>query len=99
MKKSLFFLAPSVTVKSIGSFLKNSTVRSRLGSSSSKSSKITNGETPDGQLQSPPLKFYPNNNQTVMNYHSQRNLTSKSTTRQRIVKTNGSTHHISSNKV
>ncbi len=99
MKCFVFFLAPSVTVKAIGSFLKNSTVRSRLGSSSSKSSKITNGGTPDAQLQSPPLKFYPNNNQTVINYHSQRNLTSKSTTRQTIVKTNGSPHHISSNKV
>jgi hypothetical protein len=97
---SSFVLAPSVTVKAIGLFLKNSALHSRVSSCSSKSSKDTGGGILDGQQQSPPLKFYPNpKQQTVINYQSQGNLTSTGTTRQTFVKTNGSPHHISSSKV
>ncbi|CAF1313077.1 unnamed protein product [Adineta ricciae] len=91
--------SPSVTVKTIGLFLKNSTLHSRLGSSVSKSSKVTNGETTDAHQTSPTLKFYPNNNSTIINYHSQGSLTNKETTKQTFIKTNGSSHQISSNKV
>lgn len=99
-KKFFFFiLAPSVTVKAIGLFLKNSALQSRASSCSSKSSKSTGGGGLDIQRQSPPLKFYPNNKQTIINYHSQGNLTTTGTTRHTFVRTNGTPHHISPNKV
>jgi hypothetical protein len=86
-------------VKAIGLFLKNSTLHSRISSCSSKSSKSTGGGILDGQTQSPPLKFYPNTKQTLMNYHSHGNLTSTDRTKQTFVKTNGSTHRVPSHKV
>ncbi|CAF1238653.1 unnamed protein product [Rotaria sordida] len=91
--------APSVTVKAIGLFIKNSGLNSRVSSCSSRSSKSTGGGGLDVQQASPPLKFYPNNKQTIINYHSQGNLTSTGTTRQTLVRTAGSPHHISSKKV
>ncbi|CAF1152582.1 unnamed protein product [Adineta steineri] len=84
----------SVTVKAIGLFLKNSTINSRLGSCTSRTSKVTHGETLEIQQQSPTLKFYPNNNQTVINYRSQGHVTSKDPTRQTLVKTNGSSNKV-----
>ncbi|CAF0778104.1 unnamed protein product [Rotaria sordida] len=96
--------APSVTVKAIGLFLKNSALHSRVSSCSSKSSK-SNGVTTalDVQQQSPPLRFYPstsniNNKQNVINYHSHGNLTSTDTTRQMFVKTSGTSNHIPASK-
>ncbi|CAF1062628.1 unnamed protein product [Rotaria magnacalcarata] len=93
--------APSVTVKAIGLFLKNSGLQSRVSSCSSKSSKSSGCGTLDVHQQSPPpLKFYPNTKQTIINYHSQGNLTSTATTKQKLVKTNESSlAYISSNKV
>jgi len=68
-------LAPSVTVKAIGLFLKNSALHSRVSSCSSRSSKSTGGGTLDVQQHqqhqqhqqqqqhhSPPLRFYPSTN-------------------------------------
>ncbi|CAF3374840.1 unnamed protein product [Rotaria socialis] len=96
--------APSVTVKAIGLFLKNSALHSRVSSCSSRSSK-TNGTTTvlDVQHQSPPLKFYPptsntNHKQNVVTYHSHGNLTSTDTTRQFFVKTAGSSNRITASK-
>jgi hypothetical protein len=99
-----FILAPSVTVKTIGLFLKNSALHSRVSSSSSKSSKSAGGPTHDVEQQSPPLRFYPttlntNNRQTIINYRSQGNLTSTDKTRQTLVKSSGSSHHRSTSKV
>lgn len=93
------FLAPSVTVKAIGLFLKNAGLQSRVSSCSSKSSKSNGCGTYDAQQQSPPLKFYPNTKQTVVSYNSQGNLAPTGTTRQKLVKTSASSHHVSSNKV
>jgi hypothetical protein len=93
------FLAPSVTVKAIGLFLKNSALHSRVSSCSSKSSKSNGGGILDVQQQTSPLKFYPNTKQTLINYHSQGNLTSTDRTKQTFVKTSSSPHRISSNTV
>lgn len=100
-KKFVFFLsAPSVTVKAIGLFLKNSALHSRVSSCSSKSSKSTGGGILDAQAASPPLKLYPSNNrQTIISYASQGNLTTSARTKQTFVKSNGSSHRAPSNKV
>ncbi|CAF0977957.1 unnamed protein product [Adineta steineri] len=97
--------APSVTVKAIGLFLKNSALHSRISSSSSKSSKNVESVSPTTQQQSPPLRFYPSTSNTsntnksnVINYHSHGNLTSASTTRQAFAKSSESPHHISPSK-
>ncbi|CAF4662322.1 unnamed protein product [Rotaria sp. Silwood1] len=96
--------APSVTVKAIGLFLKNSALHSRVSSCSSKSSKSNAGiTTVDVQQQSPPLRFYPstsniNNKQNGITYHSHGNLTSTDTTRQMFVKTPGTSNHIPTSK-
>jgi hypothetical protein len=78
-------------------------LHSRVSSCSSKSSKSTGGATLDVQQQSPPLRFYPsppntNNKQTLVNYHSQGNLTSTGTTKQTFVKTSPAPHHIPTSK-
>jgi hypothetical protein len=78
--------------------LKNSALHSRVSSCSSKSSKSTGGGRLDGQQHSPPLKFYPNPKQTIINYHSQGNLATTDRTKT-FVKTNVSPHRIPSNKV
>ncbi len=96
-------LAPSVTVKAIGLFLKNSALHSRVSSCSSKSSKNVDSITAHVQHQSPPLRFYPsppntNNKQNVINYHSHGNLTTASTPRQAFVKASESPHHIPTSK-
>ncbi len=96
-------LAPSVTVKAIGLFLKNSALHSRVSSCSSKSSKNVDSITAHVQHQSPPLRFYPsptntNNKQNLINYHSHGNLTSASTARQAFVKASESPHHIPTSK-
>ncbi len=96
-------LAPSVTVKAIGLFLKNSALHSRVSSCSSKSSKSAGGLTLDVHQQSPPLRFYPspsntNNKQAIINYHSQGNLASTGATRQTFVKTSRSPNHIPTSK-
>lgn len=95
----LFFLAPSVTVKAIGLFLKNSALQSRVSSCSSKSSKSAGGGTLAVQQQSPTLKFYPNTKQTLINYHSQGNLTKTDRKKQTFVRTSSSPHRITSNNV
>jgi hypothetical protein len=97
-------LAPSVTVKAIGLFLKNSALPSRVSSCSSKSSKSTGGAALDVQQQSPPLKFYPsatnkNNKQTIINYHSQGNLAPTGTTRHAFVNTSRSPNHMPTSTV
>jgi hypothetical protein len=100
----LLFLAPSVTVKAIGLFLKNSALHSRVSSCSSKSSKSAAGGALDVNQPSPPLRFYPStsninhNKQTVINYHSQGNLNSNGTTKPAFVKTSRSSHQIPTNK-
>lgn len=97
-------LAPSVTVKAIGLFLKTSALQSRVSSCSSRSSKNTDPTNFDGQTQSPPLKFYPasghsNARQSMVNYQSQGNLTSNNNARQAFVSTTTSPHRLSSSKV
>ncbi len=100
----MLLLAPSVTVKAIGLFLKNSALNSRVSSCSSKSSKSTGANVLDVHQQSPPLRFYPStsninhNKQTVINYHSQGNLNSNGTIKQAFVKTTRSPHPIPTNK-
>lgn len=81
-------------MKTLGLFLKNSTLHSRVSSCSSKSSKSTGGGILDVQQQSPPLKFYPNTKQTIINYHSQGNLTTTDRTKQTFVKTNSSPNKV-----
>ena len=83
-------------MKAIGLFLKNSTLHSRVSSCSSKSSKTTGGALLDGQAQSPPLKFYPNPKQALLNYQSQGNLTSADRTKQTLVKSNAPTGKVKS---
>ena len=97
-------IAPSVTVKAIGLFLKNSALQSRVSSCSSRSSKSTGPTHFDAPNQSPPLKFYPasghsNARQTMINYHSQANLTSNNNPRQAFVSTTTSPHRLSASKV
>ncbi|CAF2327643.1 unnamed protein product [Rotaria sp. Silwood2] len=96
--------APSVTVKAIGLFLKNSALHSRVSSCSSKSSKSNGGTTTlDVQQQSPPLRFYPstsntNHKQNMINYHSHGNLPSTDTTKQMFIKTPGTPNQIPASK-
>ena len=101
MKREFVFLsAPSVTVKAIGLFLKNSALHSRVSSCSSKSSKSTGGGILDVQpAASPPLKFYPNNKQTIISYASQGNLPASARTKQTLMRTTSSSHRVPSNKV
>lgn len=90
------FSAPSVTVKAIGLFLKNSALHSRVSSCSSRTSKVNGGTGVDAQTPSPPLKFYPstsnthNNKHNGVNYHSHGNLVSTDAARQMYVRTPGS---------
>ncbi|UJR33571.1 hypothetical protein I4U23_021009 [Adineta vaga] len=90
--------APSVTVKAIGLFLKNSALHSRVSSCSSKSSKNVETTSPMAHQQSPPLRFYPTQSNTihkqnVINYHSHGNLPMTGQTRQAFVKPSESPHH------
>lgn len=98
----MILLAPSVTVKAIGLFLKNSALHSRVSSCSSRSSKVNGAAAPiDAQQQSPPLKFYPptnTNKQNGINYHSHGNLTSTDGARQIFVKTPGTSNRIAAAK-
>jgi hypothetical protein len=97
------FSAPSVSVKAIGLFLKNSALHSRVSSCSSRSSKSTGGATLDVPQHSPPLRYYPSTSNTntkkpANSYHSQGNLTSTGTAKQAFVRTSGSPHHIPTNR-
>ncbi|CAF0750970.1 unnamed protein product [Adineta ricciae] len=95
--------APSVTVKAIGLFLKNSALHSRVSSCSSKSSKNVESGSPIAHQQSPPLRFYPSTSNTIhkqnaVNYHSHGNLQMTGQTRQAFVKPSESPHHLPTSK-
>lgn len=109
-----FLSAPSVTIKAIGLFLKNSALQSRVSSCSSRSSKSTGANLLDGptttvapttSTPSPPLKSYPtvvNSHQRnpTINYHSQGHLPPSTTTRATFLhSTSVSPHRLSSSKI
>lgn len=105
----IFFLsplAPSVTIKAIGLFLKNSALQSRVSSCSSRSSKSTGANVIDASVPSPPLKHYPSvvhsnpARTTMINYHSQGHLPTSTATRQTFLHpTSVSPHRLTPSKV
>ena len=99
-----------MTIKAIGLFLKNSALQSRVSSCSSRSSKSTGANLLDAPptavaTPSPPLKSYPSvvnahHRNPMINYHSQGNLPSTTTTRPAFLHTaTVSPHRLSSSKL